>query len=360
MAGLRPEPRARAAATVPRVGRTRASPTLLGLAFALALVSGSPARASATAASTLTTYSIAPSLTSAQVGAPNNPNLVVIDPAAKSNGELFVFFPGTGGQPNCCKYLLDTAAETGFHAIGLTYANATAVGTICRNDLACYGTVRQDDFDGREPNPFVSVAPTNAIQARLVDLLRYLAHHYPAGGWSQFLSGNSPAWSRIVVSGHSQGGGDAAYIAKIRGVEGVVMLSSDVDSTSGTPPVAATYLTTGHLTPVARYVGLVHIRDPFFAKIFTDWTALDLQSFGAKISVDQARTPFGHRHELVTSAIVPGGRAPALATHDSTAVDSQTPICSNGTRALAPVWRYIMQVAGGLAVTSNVQVCSAG
>jgi len=313
----------------------------------------------AIATAALTIRRIDPSTTSPAVGAPNSPNLVVVDDAVRSNGELFVFLPGTAGQPGCCTNLLDTAAETGYHAIGLTYPNATAVGTVCRNNLSCYETVRQDDFDGTDPNPYVHVAATNAIQARLADLLHYLSIQYPSERWSQFMTGATPTWRRIVVGGHSQGGGDAAYIAKIRDVEGVVMLSSDVDSSTTNPPVAATYLRTGHLTSLTHYVGFDHVRDPFFDKIITDWAALNLQSFGPDIAVDSRRTPFSATHELVTSAEVPPGPVPAFATHDSTAVDTQTPLCANGTPAFAPVWRYMMQVAGGFPVTNGVPICNA-
>jgi hypothetical protein len=322
---------------------------------------GAVRRASAaTSTSAVTVHRIDPSTTSPTVGAPNDPNVAVVDDAVRSNGELFVFFPGTGGQPDCCTDLLESAAEAGFHAVGLTYPNAPAVGTVCRNNLACYATVRQDDFDGSDPNPYVHVAATNAIQARLTDLLRYLSVHYPSERWSPFLADATPTWKHIVVGGHSQGGGDAAYIGKIRDVEGVVMLSSDVDSTSTDPPVAGTYLSTGHLTPLARYVGFDHVRDPFFDKIVADWTALHLQSFGPQVAIDGHRTPFGDTHELVTSAIVPSGPVPALATHDATAVDSQTPRCENGTPAFAPVWRYMLQVAGGFPITSGVPICPAG
>jgi hypothetical protein len=107
-------------------------------------------------------------------------------------------------------------------------------------------------------------------------------------------------------------------------------------------------------------VGFDHLRDPFFKKIVTDWAALNLQSFGPEVAVDGRRTPFGKTHELVTSASVPAGPVPALATHDSTAVDTQTPRCNNGTAAYAPVWRYMMQVAGGLAIATGVPICKAG
>ncbi|HLH28793.1 MAG TPA: hypothetical protein VKW77_07740, partial [Acidimicrobiales bacterium] len=183
--------------------------------------------------------------------------------------------------------------------------------------------------------------------------------NHPTEGWDGFLAGSVPLWSRIVVAGHSQGGGDSAYIAKIRSVEGVVMLSSDVDSSVTSPPMAATYLTTGHLTPLDRYVGLAHTADPFYDKITTDWSALGLPSLGAGASVDGRRPPFGNSHQLVTSAAVPPGRVPSLAAHDSTAVDEQTPSCADGSPAFAPVWRYMMEVAGGLRVTGGGPVCTA-
>lgn len=305
------------------------------------------------------TYEVAPAITAAGLSGPQDPDLAAVDPAVPQNGELFVFLPGTGGQPDCCRDLIETAARTGFLAVGLAYLNAQAVGRICGDDLTCYATVRQDDFDGSAPSPFSHVDATDSIQARLVDLLRYLASSHPSQGWEQFIDGAAPAWSRIVVAGHSQGGGDAAYIAKIRQVEGVVLLAAPVDSSTGYPPVAADYLTTGHLTPLARYVGFDHTRDPFHDKIVADWAALGLQSFGPARSVDGDRSPFGGSHELLTSTTVPPGPAPVLATHDSTAVDSQTPTCPDGSTAFVPVWRYMMQVAGGLAMTGGQPTCTA-
>jgi hypothetical protein len=303
---------------------------------------------------------IPPAATAPGLSGPDNADLAVADDRVPSNGELFLFLPGTGGQPACCRYLLDTAAQTGFLALGLTYDNTEAVGKICGNSQACYTLVRRDDFDGSTPTAFSGVTPADSIQARLVDLLRYLAAQHPSEGWSRFLAGSAPRWGKIVVAGHSQGGGDAAYIAKVRGVEGVVMLSSDVDSTATDPPVAATYLTTGHLTPLDRYVGFDHTRDPFNDKIEADWAALDLQSFGPAAAVDGDAPPFDNSHQLLTSAAVPPGPAPRLATHDSTAVDVQTPLCADGSPAFVPVWRYMMQVAGGLPITSGPQLCPAG
>ena len=238
---------------------------------------------------------VLPTTTNPILAEPAVPNFVALDTAVPSNSELLVFFPGTRGQPDCCQLLLEEAAQLGFHTIGLTYENTQAVGTICRNNLTCYSTVRQNDFNGTDASAYSNVAPAQSISARLVDTLSYLAKTYPSQGWASFLGGGQVNWNLVVVAGHSQGGGDAAYIAKIENVEGVIMLSSDVDSTSTTPPVAATYLTAGHLTALNRYIGFDHTQDPFYPKIRADWTASiwvpSVQPFLLRPVVLPIRTP---------------------------------------------------------------------
>jgi hypothetical protein len=326
-----------------------ATPTLAACGHLQARLQGASTSTPAPATG-ITTLQIAPTATNPALVDPPDPDLVALDPAARSNGELFVFFPGTGGQPDCCTLLVEAAARLGYHAIGLTYQNTRAVGELCKNDLTCYGTVRLDDFNGTDPNSFSDVAPDQSIAARLADLLSYLASKYPSEGWSPFLDGAQVNWGMTVVAGHSQGGGDAAFIAKVERTEGVVMLSSVVDSTSSTQPVAATYLTTGHRTPLSRYIGFDHTGDPFYPKIRADWTALGLGELGPATSVDHLSAPYAGSHQLITSVAVP----PAiLATHDSTAVDAATPKCPNGTPEFAPVWRYMMQVAGGLPIVGG-------
>ena len=326
-----------------------AAPTLTACGHLRARLQGASTSAPAPAAG-ITTLQVAPTVTNPALVDPPHPDLVALDPAVPSNGELFVFFPGTGGQPDCCTLLVEAAARLGYHAIGLTYQNTQAVGELCKNDLTCYGTVRLDDFNGTDPSSFSYVAPDQSIAARLADLLSYLAAKYPSEGWAPFVDDAQVNWGRTVVAGHSQGGGDAAFIAKVERTEGVVMLSSVVDSTSTSPPVAATYLTTGHLTPLSRYVGFDHTGDPFYPKIRADWTALGLGELGPATSVDHQAAPDAGSHQLITSVAVP---RVILATHDSTAVDSATPMCPDGTPEFAPVWRYMMEVAGGLPIAGG-------
>src|SRR2546425_9573289 len=60
------------------------------------------------------------------------------------------------------------------------------------------------------PISFLNVSVANSIDNRLTKLLQYLTLQYPDEGWDRFLLRDKPKWSQIAVSGHSQGGGNAA------------------------------------------------------------------------------------------------------------------------------------------------------
>jgi hypothetical protein len=296
----------------------------------------------------LTVLRVPPSATAGDTSAPNHRHVVVYDRRRRSNGRLLVFLPGTDAKPSCCELFLRETARLGYRAIGLTYPNGESVTARCRDDLGCYGRVRQNVFDGRSASAASSLPASNAVQHRLTALIRYLARRHPREGWSRFLRHGRPDYRRIVFAGHSQGGGEAAYIARVRRLAGVVMLSAPVDAVAGAPPVPAYWLKAAHRTPVARYAGLVHTADPFAGRVAVAWAALGLDRFGAPSSVDGVPAPFGGSHELLTSLPVDGG----FAAHASTAADGFTPRCANGTPALAVVWRYLLQIAAGRRATA--------
>lgn len=302
----------------------------------------------------VSTHHVLPTQANRSVTGPNDPSIAMAGPRSRSNGLLVVFLPGTGGKPACCQLFLREAVSLGYHAIGLTYNNDAAVGSVCLNDLGCFGLVRRNRFDGTSPSAYSSLPPQDGIASRLTAVLSYLRAHYPHEGWGSFVRRGAPVWSHIVVAGHSQGGGEAAFIGTIRRLRGVITLSSPPDTNLSRQPATWVAEVPHGLTPIDRMVGFVHSGDPFYPRIAADWQAMDLGSLGPLTSVDDTRPPYHHTHELLSSAPLP---LVVLAQHDSTAVDSATPACANGSPRYAPVWEYMLEVAGGLRVTSGGSAC---
>jgi hypothetical protein len=158
--------------------------------------------------------------------------------------------------------------------------------------------MREEIILGTSVSPHVAVDPANSISGRLRDLVQLLVSRFPEEGWSQFLDNGELRWSAIAVGGLSQGGGHAAYIAKIRTVPRVVMFGAPADGYNG---ATAPWMTPG-ATPAANYYGFRHERDPF-TSISPNWHALGLDQFGAAIRVESGDASFGGSHMLLTDLL---------------------------------------------------------
>ena len=314
---------------------------------------------------------------------------------------LYLFLPATGAKPSDYTLIQQEAVDLGYHVIGLAYPNADAVIAKCnpitfsnaddvklyKERQACYLSVRMQTLDGTTPSNYTNVKPSNSIDNRLEKLLVYLREHMPNEGWGGFLDETgSPAWSRIIVAGHSQGGGNAALMGKLHRVARVVMISSPPDgcfdasipdqngvklpgslpgcTDPATPPVQPGAEWTGpgglgtpHLTPADRYFALAHQSEFTFSPAFAsrppmlaNWSRLGLGAFGLPVSADTAGAPpYGCSHMLVTSLPAPGlaNIALSLQDHRLTARDDYTPTDANHVPLLRDAWRYISAVATG-------------
>jgi hypothetical protein len=183
----------------------------------------------------------------------------------------------------------------------------------------------------------VTVTPVNGIDNRLTKLLLYLDQTYPEEDWSDFLDDGRPNWKRIAVAGHSQGGGQAAMIAKLRAVARVVLFSSPGDAIAGH---AAPWLS-AHVTPSNRYFGLAHDQDKTapYASILITWESLGLTAFGPLVPPESSAPPYGGTHTLVTDLTPVGGFVNA---HGAPSNDFNTPLRSDGTPELLDAWRYLL------------------
>jgi hypothetical protein len=264
-----------------------------------------------------------------------------IDLTAPTNNQLFVYMPGTFDVPGTALLIQQEAARLGYHVIGLMYVDGTFIRGVCPNQpdpSACSYDARLEILTGQDASPLVDVNVPNSIDNRLTKLLQYLAINYPNEGWSRFVANGNPLWSKIAVGGWSSGGGEAAFIAKLRVVARVVMFSAPDELYAGAPP---SWESTGHATPSARYFGLGHDRDGVYPGILGDWTALGMDTFGSKVQVETSAPPYGLTHELFTD--LQPQRNGYAAAHPATIIDVYTPLFSPGkTPELADAWQYML------------------
>lgn len=284
---------------------------------------------------------ILPSSTDAAIDQANDPHVAVNpSPALAPKSKLFVFLPGTGAIPTMQQRILETAAARGYHAVGLSYPNATAVGTLCADDTDpdCFWDVRREVISGVNLSTRSTVTPANAIVSRLERLLATLQAQFPTEGWGAFLVGGNIDWSRVTLAGHSQGGGHVGVLAKLVALDRAVYFSSPADwrQVANTP---ATWLTRPNVTSATRQFAFIHEQDQLVpeTQARANWVALGLDAFGPVTSVDAATAPYGNAHRLTTRA------TPTLvgAFHGATVVDVATPRTTTGGSLFEPVWIYL-------------------
>jgi hypothetical protein len=174
-----------------------------------------------------------------------------LEPPNTPSGALVVLLNGSGGSPgqlvvDPTQNLFNAAGESGHHLLALAYRSDLAVAELCAGRPDCYGPTRNTLLTGSfTPGADASLADIRedeGVVPRLDGALRTLAAAHPGAGWDAFLGrpGASTAavriaWERIIAAGHSQGGGHAAYLAKLFPLRRVVQFSSTCDAPGGVP-----------------------------------------------------------------------------------------------------------------------------
>lgn len=174
-----------------------------------------------------------------------------VEPSGAASGQLVLLLNGSGGSPgqlvvDPTRNLLDAAAEGAHHVLALSYRSDQAVALLCAGRPDCYGPTRNTLVTGKftsgADSSLADIRVDEGIVPRLAAALGALVAARPGAGWGAFLASRGGAaasqgiaWERIIVSGHSQGGGHAAYLAKLFPVMRVVQFSSTCDAPGGTP-----------------------------------------------------------------------------------------------------------------------------
>ena len=293
----------------------------------------------------LSVHLILPSATDAAITTFTDPgsgqyHISAVNQGVTARNLLFVFLPGTNGAPIGYKRIDSLAADMGYHVIGLMYPNSPSVGSLCdyNSDSTCFDNVRREIVDGIDRSPLVTVDTTNCIEHRLRKLIQYLQLHYPAQNWGQYLDNtNHIKWDKIVISGHSQGGGHAGIIAKYYQVNRVVFFASPKDYSKYYNRQAAWYKGS-HLTPATVYYGFSHIEDSTgstFAEQFECYQLLGMANFGATVNADTTTSPYYYTHMLTSSL-------PTSNAHGCVVVDGSDSLDINGIPIYKSVWTYML------------------
>lgn len=252
--------------------KTRIFLVAMFLAFGVEVVGAQPAL-EASGRAELQVERVRPSQADPDVKDFDDPDLVVSPRPVEGQPPLAVFLPGTGGRPENVQALLRVMAAQGYRVIGLQYDDEPSVVQVCPRQLDpdCSERFRKERvFGGDEADPPVKNPAAETIVRRLVMLLRYLDRQHPSDHWAGYLDGDEPVWSKIVISGLSQGAGMAAYIAKQRAVERVVLFSSPWDF-YGANRTLAPWLAKPSATPPARWFAEFHRREntaPLIARAY--------------------------------------------------------------------------------------------
>jgi hypothetical protein len=171
-------------------------------------------------------------------------------------------------------------AKAGYHVIGLSYRSDLVLGQEC-HDSACYAASREAIVRGENvPGAALTIKQDEGIVERLDAALAVLAKERPNGGWKNFRFAGATAaarvsWARVIASGHSQGGGHAAYMGKLFGLHAVLQLSSTCDSVAHVP---AQWTSTGPwaTAPWAKFIGVAAKQDPVCPDHAAVWAAMGL------------------------------------------------------------------------------------
>lgn len=306
-------------------------------------------------------YLIAPQTTDPAISTNLNNHYVSINRGIALKNQLFVFLPGTGGVAANQREINNTVADLGFHAANLTYPNDEAVNSLCgglNTDLDCYGNVRLETKDGTDRTALVSVNRANSIENRLIKLLIYLRGQFPNDNWGQFLIDDATInWTKIVVSGHSQGGGHAGIIGRYHSVVRVVMFAAmDFNGATQSP---ANWIALPNSTPNAssadKFWGFSHRQDEMvnFNILSTRiWPAYGMPPFGPIVNVDGMSPPYGNTHSLTSERACDN-------FHGCVVVDARL-VRENGIPVYKPVWEYLLSNTALPLSLASIQFLRAG
>jgi len=217
----------------------------------------------------------------------------VMIPNGQKVKKVMIYLPGTTDRPELSSCLLQSVSQTlDYPTIGLSYAYLNS-GDSYRNgkcallsleeQINCLDAQHKDAIDGGDYGAthyksdgsafWGSIAPANSITARLVKLLKHLDEQNSGMGWSSLYTGDEPNWDKIIVLGHSQGAGHAAYLGQTKSLLGAVMISGPQDECVNCPEGTKFWIDDAYKTK-NKYTAFASGDEPMYAVQAENWSRM--------------------------------------------------------------------------------------
>lgn len=252
---------------------------------------------------------------------------------------LVIFLPGSYRKPVDYKAFIRKSVTLGYHAIGIMYPNSQPVNNFCSatNDITCHRRARHEIVDGVDRHPNINVNFTNSIVNRITKMIKFMHNAKSAQKWGQFLVNGQPAWDKIIISGHSQGGQNAGVLGKYYPIKKVIMFAAiDFHNNKRMPD----WQDLPANKP--KYFSLFNTKDELlpYADAQAAWQHLGMTIYGGLVNVDTGAPPYGNTHTLITTANPVVDLSPKY--HNSTAMDACTPKDASGKFLYDKAWEYML------------------
>ncbi len=203
---------------------------------------------------------------------------------ARWNGKLLIHLVGTGDIPTLTNGFPERACELGFASISPMYKNDNDARSTCGRDTDCYERMRQEVVYGNDVAPLpIQVNSANSVAHRLETILTRLANGSTAAAkWTALREAFiARDFSRILVSGHSQGSGHALLLARDFSVARLVMIGGLTDrlDSGKASNVSVKWVTDwkrNSKTPSSRVYGYNHQDDAIatYAQVLSNYDSL--------------------------------------------------------------------------------------
>lgn len=284
-------------------------------------------------------YQVLPQETAPDIASSNEPHFAYVDTRTKARGMLLIFLSGTNSYPVNYQLFSETAAAEGYHVINLNYINHEPALDCFAKNGECFSHYHEEVLFGTPLSDLVNIDSANSIYSRIMGTLTYLTSKHPEQKWQQFYTSGSLNNEKLVLAGHSQGGGHAAYFAKRFSINRLILFAAPYDYSEERNGPAA-WFDSDFSTSPERFFGLLHKNDELVSAshLYAIWQEMGLLSASDTTSVDGETFP---KVQALVTNYQPNPNAMPRLRHNVPVRDDALPEGAEGQH-LKSVWRYLL------------------